>query len=71
MRHAMGAVAITGTAQTLATSGRALLITSTGGITFTMQDGSSVTWNDVPVGLWPLTVKAIANGATATGYVLL
>lgn len=68
---AVGAVAITGSSQTLSTSGRGLLITVTGDITFTMQDGSSVTWASIPVGVYPLTVKSITTGATCTGYVLL
>lgn len=68
---AIGAVAITGSTQNLATSARGLLITTTGNIAFTMQDGSSVTWNSIPVGVYPLTVKSITTGATAAGYVLL
>lgn len=68
---ATGAVAITGAAQTLDVTGRYLLITVTGNITFTMQDGSSVTWASIPVGLYKMTVRSISNGATVTGYVLL
>lgn len=68
---AVGAVAITGSAQTLSTSGRGLLITTTGNITFVTQDGSSITWASIPVGIHPVTVKSISNGATAAGYVLL
>lgn len=67
---AIGAVAITGAAQTLATTAVGLLITTSGNITFTMQDGSSVTWNSIPVGVHPLTVRSI-SAATAAGYVLL
>ena len=68
---ATGAVAITGAAQTLATTGRGLLITTAGNITFTTQDGSTVTWASIPVGIHAITVRAISNGATAAGYVLL
>lgn len=67
---ATGAVAITGAAQTLAVTGRSLLITGTGNITWTLQDGSTITWTGIPVGEWHITVRAITS-ATATGYVLL
>ena len=67
---AVGSVALMGSVQTLATSGRGLLITVTGDIEFTMQDGSTVDWDDIPVGIHALTVATIVS-ATATGYVLL
>lgn len=67
---AVGSVAITGSAQTLSTTGRGLLITETGDIAFSTQDGSSVTWNNIPVGIHPITVRAISS-ASASGYVLI
>lgn len=68
---ATGAVAITGATQTLSVTGRGLLIVTAGDITFTLQDGTAVTWTSIPVGIHPLTVRAITAGATAAGYVLL
>jgi hypothetical protein len=70
---ALGAVAITGAAQTLATRGRGLHITVAGNITFTMEDGTSMTHTatSLPIGFYPFTVRSIDNGATAQGYVLL
>ncbi len=67
---AVGAVALAGGAQTLSTTGRGLLILTTGNIVFVMQDGSSITWNSIPAGLYPLTVRSITS-CTAAGYVLL
>lgn len=68
-----GAVAITGSAQTLAVIGRAIHVTTAGNITFTMMDGSSVTHSatSLPVGIHKLTVRVITTGATTAGYVLL
>ncbi len=68
---ATGAVAITGSLQTLAVTGRGLLITATGNITWTLQDGTTIAFTGIPVGQYDITVRSIANGATATGYVLL
>ena len=69
----VGAVAITGSAQTLAVRGRAIHVTTAGNITFTMEDGSSVTHTatSLPIGIYKLTVRAISAGATTAGYVLL
>lgn len=67
---AIGAVSLTGSAQTLSTTGRALLITSSGNIAFTTQDGSTISWTGIPVGIHPLTVRAITS-CTASGYVLI
>lgn len=67
---AQGAVAITGSAQSLTQAGRALLITVTGDITFVTAGGNTVVWAACPVGIHPITVKSISNGATVTGYVL-
>lgn len=67
---AIGAVAITGSAQSLTQPGRGLLITVTGNITFVTKGGNTVTWASIPVGIHAITVKSISNGATCTGYVL-
>lgn len=67
---AIGAVAITGSAQTLTNPGRGLLVTVTGDITFTTAGGDEIEWPDCPVGVHPITVASISNGATVTGYVL-
>jgi hypothetical protein len=67
---AIGAVAITGSAQTLAVSGRGLLVTTTGNLVATMQDGSSITWASVPVNVYPLAIKAITS-FTGAGYILV
>jgi expansin (peptidoglycan-binding protein) len=67
---AQGCVAIAGGAQSLATRGRGLVVTVTGNIVFVMEDGSSMTWNSIPVGHYPFTVRSITS-ATVTGYVLL
>lgn len=55
---------------TLATTARGLLITTTGNITFTMQDGSTMALTAVPVGEYRFTVRAISV-LTAAGYALL
>lgn len=55
---------------TLSTTARGLLITTTGNITFTMQDGSEMVLTAVPVGHYPFTVRAISV-LTAVGYALL
>jgi hypothetical protein len=68
---ATGCVAITGSAQVLATTGRGLFITTQGDITFTMQDGSTMTLTALPVGVYSFTVRAITTGATAAGWVLI
>lgn len=65
---ATGCVALS--VATLATTGRGLFITTTGNITFTMQDGSTMTLTAVPVGYYPFTVRAISV-LTAVGYALL
>jgi hypothetical protein len=67
---AVGAVAITGAAQTLAVTGRAIEVTGVGDITFTLLDGSSMVLTGVTVGTKMWTVRSIAS-ATLTGYVLL
>ena len=67
---ATGCVAITGSAQTLSTTGRGLFITTQGDITFTMQDGSTMTLTALPVGIYSFTVRAITS-ATAAGWILL
>jgi hypothetical protein len=67
---AIGAVAITGSAQALTQHGRALLITATGDIEFVTSGGDTVEWVAIPVGIHPITVQSIVTGATATGYVL-
>lgn len=67
---AAGTVALTGSAQSLSVDGRGLLITVTGNIVFTTQNGSTVTWNSIPVGIWGgVTVRTIVS-CTATGYIL-
>lgn len=65
---ATGCVALSVT--TLATTARGLFITTIGNITFTMQDGSTMTLTSVPVGYYPFTVRAISV-CTAVGYALL
>lgn len=68
---AAGGTAITGSAQALAVDGRGLLITGTGNIEFTTMNGSTITWNSIPVGIHGgITVRTIVS-ATATGYVLV
>lgn len=66
-----GTGAIELTTGALATTGRGLIITTTGNIVFVMLDGSSVTWNSIPVGMYGgLCIKSITS-VTAAGYVLL
>lgn len=65
---AVGCVALSVT--TLATTARGLFITTTGNITFTMQDGSTMALTGVPVGYYPFTVRAISV-LTAAGYALI
>lgn len=67
---AVGCVAITGAEQVLATTGRKLVITTTGNITFKLQDNSTMTWSSIPVGVYEFTVRSITS-ATAAGYVML
>ncbi len=67
---AIGAEEITGSAQAFTQHGRALLITATGDITWVTSGGDTVVFASIPVGVYPITVKSIANGATAEGYVL-
>lgn len=64
----VGAVAIA--VATYNPMGRKLLITTAGNITFLTQDGSTVVWASIPVGIHDITVKQI-TAATAVGYVLL
>lgn len=66
---ATGAVAITGSAQTLPKIGRSLLITTSGDITFVTGGGDTIVWAAIPVGEWHITVASIVT-ATAAGYVL-
>lgn len=65
---ATGCVALSVT--TLAVTARGLFITTAGNITFTMQDGTTMTLTAVPAGYYPFTVRAISV-CTAVGYALL
>ena len=65
---ATGCVALSVT--TFATTARGLFITTTGNITFTMQDGSTMALTAVPVGHYPFTVRSVSV-LTAAGYALL
>lgn len=65
----VGCVALAGGAQTLTQTGRGLHITTAGNITFTMQDGSTMTLTAIPAGVYRHTVRAISV-CTAAGYVL-
>jgi hypothetical protein len=67
---AVGAEALTGSAQTASKVGRGLLITATGNIVFVTSGGDSITWSSIPVGVYPITVKSITS-CTASGYILL
>lgn len=67
---AIGAIAIVGGAQALATTGRALEVTVAGNISFTLLDGSTMTLTGVTVGTHSWTVKSIQS-CTLSGYVLL
>lgn len=64
----VGAVAISAT--TYSPYGRGLLVTTAGNIEFVTQDGSTIVWASIPVGIHEITVKSV-TAATAVGYVLL
>ncbi len=62
---ATGAVAITQAAQPFSPTGRAILVTTAGNITFTLQDGSTMALTNIATGLYPFTVRSIASATLA------
>ncbi len=69
---AHGAVAVTTSDATVLPVTRGLYIGVTGNLAVRMPDGMSVTFANVPVGVFPIQVdQVLATGTTATNIVAL
>lgn len=64
-------VVITGSAQTLAIAGRAILVGVAGSITGRLVEDTADVVYPIPVGLWPLAFKSITSVSSLTGVIIL
>lgn len=69
---AHGAVAVVKSDVTVIPATRGLYIGATGNLVVTMADGQTpITFNSVPVGIFPIQVTQVLNATTASSIVAL
>lgn len=66
---ARGAVAITPGASPIFPAPRALYIGVTGDLEVVMLNGNVITFTNVPVGWFPISVSKVTSGTTADGII--
>lgn len=69
---AHGAAAVTASDATVLPVTRGLYVGGTGNLAVRMADGMTITFNSVPVGIFPIQVdQVLSTGTTATNIVAL
>ncbi len=68
---AVSSVAISGSAQALAISGRAILVSTAGTVTGQLLEDTADVAYILPVGVWPLAFKSITSVVSLVGRILL